>query len=75
MKLLNKPMLVTAAMAIALASCGPEPTTPSGETDTAKERLIIYSVGQTEVRQPLHTEAQWDAMLELICTKPLKGKR
>lgn len=74
LKLLNKPMLVTAAMAIALASCGPEPTTPSGETDTAKERLIIYSVGQTEVRQPLHTEAQWDAMLELICDQALEGK-
>lgn len=74
LNIICKPVVLITAVAIALAACDRKPVSPEDPTDTAKERLIIYTVGETEVRQPLQTEAQWDAMLELICDQALEGQ-
>ena len=46
----------------------------NGNVDnTAKERDIIYTVGNNEGHRTLTTEAEWDAMLDQLCDQARNG--
>ena len=66
-------MLLT-ALALFSAACE-KPETPNGGSDNndPKERVIIYSVGESESRQTLKNDAEWDAMLEKLCDRAQDG--
>lgn len=71
-------ILITALSAI-FAACEKTDTTINtennggGESTIKKERVIIYSVGNSESRQTLTTEAEWDGMLERLCDQAQGG--
>lgn len=52
----------------------PDPApTPTPQQDTAVERTVVYTVGNTENRRTLATEAEWDALLDNICDQAMAG--
>ena len=58
------------AMTLTLVACEKTDNPAGGNTivtPAAKERTIIYAVSNSENRQVLKTEAEWDAMLERFC--------
>ena len=60
-----------------LTSCE-EPVTPigggdPGDTNIPNERVILYAVGNSENRQTLDTEAEWDALLDQLCDQAHAG--
>ena len=40
-----------------------------------KERVIVYTVGNTENRQTLETEGEWDALLDVLCNQAQNGNK
>ena len=69
---------LVAVMALAFAACD-KPDKPNGNGDSQgnndpKERVIVYTVGQSENRQTLETEGDWDALLDVLCTQAQNGQ-
>lgn len=60
---------IATLIAVVLCACGDDK--PKPEKDM--ERVIIYSIGETESKMTLETNAQWDNLLELLCTQAAKG--
>lgn len=77
---MKKRLRFTALLAIltlAFSACDkPNNNDPSGGevNNDPKERVIVYTVGQTEARQTLETEGEWDAMLDVLCNQAQSGK-
>lgn len=44
------------------------------ENNDPQERVIVYTVGQTENRQTLETEGEWDSLLDKLCTQAQNGQ-
>lgn len=66
---------LTAVLALIFAACERQPTPEGNEgNNDPKERVIIYKVGQTEKRQTLETEGEWDALLEVLCNQAKNGQ-
>ena len=64
-----------AVLALIFAACERQPTPGGNEgNNDPKERVIIYTVGQTENRQTLETEGEWDALLDVLCTQAKSGQ-
>ena len=64
------------AMALTFVACEKTDNPAGGNTivtPAAKERTIIYAVSNSENRQVLKTEAEWDAMLERFCDQAASG--
>ena len=64
------------AMALTFVACEKTDNPAGGNTivtPVAKERTIIYAVSNSENRQVLKTEAEWDAMLERFCDQAAAG--
>ncbi len=64
------------AMALTFVACEKTDNPAGGNTivtPVAKERTIIYAVSNSENRQALKTEAEWDAMLERFCDQAAAG--
>ncbi len=64
------------AMTLTLVACEKTDDPAGGNaivTPVAKERTIIYAVSNSENRQALKTEAEWDAMLERFCDQAAAG--
>ena len=38
-----------------------------------KERVIVYTIGQSESQRALATEAEWDALLDQLCDQAQNG--
>ena len=69
---------LAAVMALAFAACD-KPDKPNGNggsqgNNDPKERVIVYMVGQTENRQTLETEGEWDALLDMLCDQVQGGQ-
>ena len=66
---------LAAVLTLIFAACERQPT-PGGDegNNDPKERVIVYSVGQTENRQTLKTEGEWDALLDVLCTQAQNGQ-
>lgn len=67
-----------AVMALAFAACD-KPDNPNGnggsqDNNDPKERVIVYKVGQSENRQTLETEGDWDALLDVFCSQAQNGQ-
>lgn len=65
------------ALALMSAACqkpnpAPDPI-PNPDPSTVVERTIVYTVGNTESRRSLDTEAEWDALLDNICDQAMAG--
>jgi len=68
--------LVT-VMTLAFAACDkPNNNDPNGGevNNDPIERVIVYTVGQTENRQTLETEGEWDALLDMLCNQAQNGQ-
>ena len=73
MKRTHKFTAILAVLAFVFAACEhPINPTPGGDegNNDPKERVIVYTVGQTENRQTLDTEGEWDALLDVLCHFP-----
>lgn len=67
-----------AVVMLAFSACDkPENNNHGGNeaNNDPKERVIIYTVGQTENRQTLETEGEWDALLDVLCDQAQNGER
>lgn len=68
---------LVAAMTFAFVACDkPGNNGPNGGqvNNDPVGRVIVYTVGQTENRQSLETEGEWDALLEMLCTQAQNGQ-
>ena len=78
MKRTHKFTAILAVLAFVFAACEQHPInpTPGGDegNNDPKERVIVYTVGQTENRQTLDTEGEWDALLDVLCTQAKNGQ-
>lgn len=76
MKAIYRFALLLTALAFTFAACEKPDDPINGDNGniTAKERDIIYSVGNNESHRTLTAEAEWDAMLELFCNHALAGE-
>ena len=69
---------LVAALTLAFAACDkPNNNDPNGGevNNDPIERVIVYTVGQTENRQTLETEGEWDALLDVLCNQAQNGQR
>ena len=48
-------------------------TNVDNDNSSLAKRVIVYSVGNSENRMTLETEAEWDAMLEQFCNQAVDG--
>ena len=77
MKRIQKFTAILAVLAFVFAACEhPVNPTPGGNegNNDPKERVIVYTVGQTENRQTLDTEGEWDALLDVLCNQAKNGQ-
>ena len=75
-KILKFSALLT-VLIFAFSACErPENNDPGGHdtNNDPKERIIVYTIGNSEYRQTLATEGQWDAMLDELCNQVQNGK-
>lgn len=63
------------AAVLMLAACEKSDVITPGDTGGSENlhKEIIYSVGTTESRQTLTTEAEWDALLDSLCDQAQNG--
>jgi len=77
---MKKILRFTALLAVvmfAFSACEkPENNDPGGNegNNDPKERVVVYTVGQTENRQTLKTEGEWDALLDVLCEQAQNGQ-
>lgn len=65
-----------AVVTLAFSACDkPNNNDPSGNegNNDPKGRVIVYTVGDTESRQTLETEGEWDALLDVLCEQAQSG--
>jgi len=77
MKKILRISTLVAVLMLALSACDkPNNNDPSGGevNNNPKERVIVYTVGQTENRQTLETEGEWDALLDVLCNQAQNGQ-
>ena len=75
MKSIAKFTILLAALTVIFTACEKEDiaaTNGGGETEK-KERVVIYAVGNSENRQTLATESEWDNMLDQLCEQAQSG--
>ena len=68
---------LVAVMTLAFSACKDPNNNPGGGGEVnndPKDRLIVYTVGNSENRQALETEGEWDALLEVLCNQAQKGQ-
>lgn len=55
----------------------PENNDPNGSQNNndPKKRVVVYTVGNTESRQTLETEGEWDALLDVLCDQAQNGNK
>lgn len=58
--------------ALSVAACH-RPVTSEEENTEPKERVIVYSVDASEVRQTLENEEEWNTLLDLFCDYAKEG--
>lgn len=78
MKTAQRLILLLTTIAVAFVSCEKNNTTNNGGgngvvDNTAQERVIVYTVGDSENLRTLETEAEWDAMIDLLCEQAYNG--
>ena len=71
-------LIFSLSILLSLSACEkPENLRGNGNNDNggseSLHKEIIYSVGATESRQTLTTEAEWDALLERLCEQAQNG--
>jgi len=77
---MNKILKFTALLAVvtlAFSACEkPENNNQGGNeaNNNPKERIIVYTVGNSESRQTLATEGEWDALLDVLCEQAKIGQ-
>lgn len=77
MKRTHKFTAILAVLAFVFAACEhPINPTPGGDegNNDPKERVIVYTVGQTENRKKLDTEGEWDVLLDVLCNQAQNGQ-
>jgi hypothetical protein len=77
MKIIARFTALLAVVMFAFSACErPDNNDPNGNQDSndPKERVIVYMVGQTENRQTLETEGEWDALLDMLCDQVQGGQ-
>ena len=63
-------------LALIFTSCERQPTPGGNEgNNDPKKRVIVYTVGQTENRQNLDTEGEWDSLLDVLCNQAQNGNK
>lgn len=78
MKTTLKFSVLLATLALAFAACGdPNKPTPGNDQGNNEpvERVIVYTVGQSESRQSLQTEGEWNALLDVLCNQAQDGHK
>ena len=77
---MKKILRFTALLAVvmfAFSACEKPENNHSGGNEAnndPKERVVVYTVGQTENRQTLKTEGEWDALLDVLCEQAQNGQ-
>lgn len=70
---------LSALITLAFAACkDPNNNNPNGGGEVnndPKERLVVYTVGNSENRQALETEGEWDVLLDMLCDQAQKGNK
>lgn len=61
------------AATILLAACEKHKTAVTTNSDGTVERTVIYSVGKTENRSTMETDAEWDALLDQFLVQSKNG--
>lgn len=77
MKKVMKFSALAAVLMLAFSACDKHNNNQNGNdvNNDPKERVIVYMVGQTETRQTLETEGQWDALLDVLCNQAQSGNQ
>ena len=77
MKKIMKFSALVAVLMLAFSACDKHNNNQNGNEDNnnPKERVIVYMVGQTETRQTLETDGQWDALLDVLCNQAQSGNQ
>lgn len=75
MKKIMKFSALVAVLMLAFSACDKHNNNQNGNEDNnnPKERVIVYMVEQTENRQNLETEGEWDVLLDMLCDQAMKG--
>ena len=77
MKKILRFTVLVAVVTLAFSACKDPINNPGGGGEVnndPKERLIVYTVGNSENRQALETEGEWDALLDVLCNQAQNGK-
>ena len=65
-----------AVVMLAFSACdrpvNPDPDDNQVNNDP-KERVIVYTIGNSENRQTLETEGEWDSLLDVLCKQAKNG--
>lgn len=78
---MKKTLRFAALLAIAIfafSACErPNNIDPDGNqpNNDPKKRVVVYTVGNTENRQSLETEGEWDALLDVLCNQAQNGNK
>ena len=78
---MKKTLRFAALLAIAIfafSACErPNNIDPDGNqpNNDPKKRVVVYTVGNTENRQSLETEGEWDALLDVLCNQAQSGNK
>ena len=65
-----------AAFTLAFSACDKNNNNDPGGSEInnePRERLIVYTVEQTEIRKTLETEGEWDVLLDMFCDQAMSG--
>lgn len=65
-----------AVVMLAFSACDRHNTDPDGSelNNDPKERVVVFTVGQSETRLTLKTEGEWDALLDVLCSEAQTGQ-
>ena len=65
-----------AVVMLAFSACDRHHIEPDGSepNNDPKERVVVFTVGQSETRLTLKTEGEWDALLDVLCSEALTGQ-
>lgn len=78
---MKKALRFTALLAIAIfafSACErPDNNGSNGNqvNNDPKKRVVVYTVGNSESRQTLTTEGEWDALLDVLCNQAQNGNK
>ena len=78
MKKIARFTALLAVVMFAFSACEkPENNDPNGNQNNndPKKRVVVYTVGNTESRQTLETEGEWDALLDVLCDQAQNGNK